>query len=130
LNLLDTNTIVHYIKGNPGVVARFHASSPGDLAVPSIVVYELEHGTLRASAPRRRTLITAVLHDLDVVPFDGEAALEAARIHSELETTGTPIGPMDLLIAGIARCRRATLITNNVNEFSRVKDLRIDDWRS
>ena len=130
MTLLDTNTIVHYIKGNPGVVQRMQASSPGELAVPSIVVYELERGTLQTKSTKRRSLIAAVLQPLQVISFDGDAALEAAHIHTELKSKGVLIGPIDLLIAGTARSRGAMLVTNNTSEFRHVKGLRIDDWRT
>jgi tRNA(fMet)-specific endonuclease VapC len=130
LTLLDANTIVHYIKGNPGVVEKLHASSPGQLAVPSIVVYELERGCLQNRSTKRRTLISSVLRDLEVVAFDQDAALEAAKIHYELGSKGILIGPMDLLIAGIARHHRALLVTNNIREFSRIRGLRTADWRT
>ena len=130
MTLLDTNTIIHYIKGNPGVVRRMQASSPDELAVPSIVVYELERGTLQTKSTKRRSLVATILQHLQVVPFDQEAALEAARIHTELQARGGLIGPMDLLIAGTARSRGAMLVTNNGSEFGRVKGLRITDWRT
>lgn len=130
MTLLDTNTIVHYIKGNPGVVRRMQANSPGELAVPSIVVYELERGTLQTKSSKRRSLVASILQQLQVVPFDEEAALEAARIHTELQSKGVLIGPMDLLIAGTARYHGATLVTNNTAEFRRVKGLKTEDWRS
>jgi len=128
--LIDTNTIIHYIKGNPGVLTRFHESSPGELCVPSIVVYELEQGSLNTRSTKRRGLVSSVLHDLEVIPFDGDTAVEAARIHFELAAKGLLIGSMDLLIAGIVRFHRATLVTNNTKEFSRVKGLKIVDWRT
>jgi tRNA(fMet)-specific endonuclease VapC len=62
------------------------------------------------------------------VPFDHEAAREAARIRIELEEQGLAIGPLDLLIAGTALSRGAVLVTHNHGEFSRVKGLRTADW--
>jgi tRNA(fMet)-specific endonuclease VapC len=129
VTLLDTNTIIHYIRGNPGVVHRVQASSPGELAVPSIVVYELERGTLQTRSTKRRSIVTNVLRQLEVVPFDEAAALESAGIHTELQSKGLLIGPMDLLIAGITRSRGALLVTNT-SEFGRVKGLRTADWRT
>jgi tRNA(fMet)-specific endonuclease VapC len=63
------------------------------------------------------------------VPFDHTAAREAARIRVELERQGVVIGPMDLPIAGTAVSRGAILVTKNSKEFSRVRGLRLDDWR-
>jgi len=69
-----------------------------------------------------------MLAGLEEAPFDREAARESARIRVELERRGAVIGPLDLLIAGTALSRGATLATNNTREFSRIKGLRIKDW--
>jgi tRNA(fMet)-specific endonuclease VapC len=131
LTLLDTNVIILYLKGDPAIAARMRAASRSELAVPTIVVYELEYGTLRSRLPARRrgeleTGLTALRH----VPFDSAAALAAARLRIELERQGLTIGPLDMLIAGTAVSRGATLVTNNAAEFSRVPGLRVVDWRS
>jgi tRNA(fMet)-specific endonuclease VapC len=130
LTLLDTNIIVFYFKGMPSVVARILAMEGPELAIPSVVAYELEYGTLKGKGPRRQELITRLLKDCVQVPFDHEAAHEAARIRIELGRHGSVIGPMDLLIAGTALSRGAVLVTNNTKEFSRVKGLRLADWTS
>ena len=45
-----------------------------------------------------------------------------------LSKAGTPIGPIDTLIAGTALAHNATLVTHNTAEFSRVDGLVIVDW--
>lgn len=126
--LLDSNTLIHYLKGREPVVTRLQKASPRDIAIPSIVAYELEYGSARVSPSRRHDVVSRLLAELDQIPFDGPAATESARIRIELEKAGRMIGPMDLLIAGTARSRGAVLVTNNTREFSRVKGLRIEDW--
>jgi tRNA(fMet)-specific endonuclease VapC len=54
--------------------------------------------------------------------------LNAARIRLDLERSGHTIEPMDLLIAGTAVSRNATLVTNNSREFSRVSGLKLENW--
>jgi len=131
LILLDANVLIHYLKGDPAIVARIQRAKPGELAIPAIVVYELENGTLRSTLPpRRRRQLEAGLGHIQHVSFDTAAALAAARIRVELERHGTPIGPLDTLIAGTALSRAATLVTNNAAEFARVPGLRVVDWRS
>ena len=61
--------------------------------------------------------------------FTLESALEYADIRADLEAKGTPIGPLDLLIAAQARSLGATLVTANASEFKRVKGLRILAWK-
>ena len=68
------------------------------------------------------------LSAITVLDFDGEAAEVYGQIRAELERKGTPIGPMDLLIAGHARSQGLILVTNNTREFARVTGLRIEDW--
>ena len=63
-----------------------------------------------------------------LLQFDGHAAEEYGRIKAELEKKGTPIGPMDTLIAGHAKSRGLILVTNNTREFNRVDDLTVENW--
>ena len=128
MTLLDTNVVIHYLKGTQSIVERIQGSARGELCVASIALYELEYGTLRAKGTLRRHRLEAVLRDLEQIPFDYEAALAAARIRVELETRGVAIGPLDLLIAGTALSRGCVLVTNNVREFSRVPGLRVVNW--
>ena len=62
----------------------------------------------------------------------GRSGPEAGRhygdIREQLTRRGTPIGSNDLLIAAHARSMEATLVTNNVKEFSRVPDLQVVNW--
>jgi tRNA(fMet)-specific endonuclease VapC len=125
--LLDTNTLIHYLKGVPPVVAKLQACSPQEVAIPSIAAYELEYGALRLGT-RRRKIVTGFLAGFAQIPFDHDAAREAARIRIDLEQHGIVIGPLDLLIAGTAISRSSVLVTNNGREFSRVKGLRTADW--
>ena len=128
MTLLDTNTVIFYLKGQQSVVSRLQASSRRELAIPSVVAYEIEYGTLKIGSRRRRALAFELLAALVQVPFDHQAARESARIRIDLEARGLVIGPVDLLIAGTAVSRRAVLVTSNTKEFSRVKGLRLSDW--
>jgi tRNA(fMet)-specific endonuclease VapC len=126
----DANTVIHYLKGRQPVVSRWLAESPADLAIPSVVVYEIEFGTLKIGTHHLRAAVSGLLRNLLQVPFDDEAARSAARIRFDLESRGLTIGPQDLLIAGTALSRNAVLVTNNTREFSRVEGLRLVDWTS
>ena len=65
---------------------------------------------------------------LDVLPFDDLAAIEYGKICAHLQKKGTPIGTMDMLIAGHARAEGLVLVTNNVREFERVPELTVENW--
>jgi tRNA(fMet)-specific endonuclease VapC len=124
----DSNTVIHYLKGREPVVSKWRAASPREMALPSIVAYEIEYGTLKIGTPQRRGAVSGLLRNLVQVPFDEEAAQSAAQIRFMLESRGMAIGPLDVLIAGIALSRNAILATNNMKEFSRIGGLRLADW--
>ncbi len=129
--ILDSNTISYYFRGDPQVVPRLQALRPADVGVPAIVEYELRYGLLRlpqqAAAPRLAAL-TQLLSPMQLLPFDSGCAAQAARIRADLEAAGNPIGPHDTLIAATALHHRATLVTRNVREFSRVAGLQWLNW--
>lgn len=131
--ILDSNTISYYFRGDPQVVPRLQALRPSDIGVPAIVEYELRYGLLRlpttAAAPRLAAL-EQLLRPLRILPFDSECAMQAAHIRVGLEARGMPIGPHDMLIAATALRHRATLVTRNVREFSRVAGLQWLNWHS
>jgi len=126
----DTNTVIHYLKGRQPVVSRWLAESFAQLAIPSVVAYEIEFGTLKIGTQSRRAAVSGLLRNLRQVPFDDDAARTAAQIRFNLESRGLTIGPMDLLIAGTTLSRNAILATHNTKEFSRVEGLRLVDWTS
>lgn len=126
---LDTNSVIYFFKGMGRVAEHLLATPPTDVCIPTVVVYELEVGLLKASRPkRRRRQLGELLRWVRVLPFDRDEARESAGVRALLERAGTPIGPMDVLIAGTAKANGATLVTHNTTEFGRVKNLAIEDW--
>jgi tRNA(fMet)-specific endonuclease VapC len=131
--VLDSNTISYYFRNEPCVVQELQAISPNHIAVPAIVVYELKYGLLRlppeACKPRMQAL-EKFLRFMTILPFDESAAGYAARVRSELEQQGTPIGTHDILIAATTLAVQGTLVTRNVREFSRVSGLSWVNWHN
>ena len=131
--VLDSNTISYYMRGDPQVIPRMQALRPADIGVPAVVEYELRSGLARLppeSAAPRLAALAKLLQPVQVLPFDSECAVHAARIRAELESMGVPIGPHDTLIAATALRHQATLVTRNVKEFSQVPGLQWVDWHA
>lgn len=129
--VLDTNAVVHYFKGQGRVVERLLSTPPGDVALPSIVVFELivGIGMLRSDAPARRQVqLQLFLETVETLVFGHAEAKAAAQVRSDLEARGLPIGPFDVLIAGTALAHHATLVTRNTREFARVRGLSVENW--
>ncbi|MEN3159225.1 type II toxin-antitoxin system VapC family toxin [Alkalimonas sp. NCh-2] len=126
---LDTNTLIYFFKGQGDVARHLLAQPPQHIAIPAIVQFELEVGVLKSSAPQKRQQqLNQLLRVVRILPFDDDAARQAADIRVTLEQQGQPIGPYDLLIAATARANQAILVTHNQREFCKVPGLQLADW--
>ncbi len=130
---LDTNAVIAAINRRPfavreGLETTLAAGIP--IGIPAIVLYELWYGVKKSARPEANAERLSAFLSLDFTlwSFEPEDTEEAGEIRAVLERAGTPIGPYDILIAAQARRRKATLVTANTNEFSRVSGLTTENW--
>lgn len=128
--LLDTDICIYLIRNNPlSARARFVKYTPGDIGISAITVAELHYGVAKSAAiERNRGALEAFLLPLETVAFDNAAAVAFGHVRAGLEKKGTPIGPLDTLIAAQALAGDLVLVTNNLREFRRVPGLRCESW--
>lgn len=128
--VLDTDISSYIMKRlDEALTKRVKGFPSGELKVSAISAFELEYGARRSDRQFDLTrVIHAFLDNVEVLPFTLGAGREAAAIRADLAAKGTLIGAYDLLIAGHARALSATLVTNNVKEFSRVDGLSVENW--
>lgn len=127
--LLDTDTASAIIRDRALIGKSVKLLTEGEWGISSITLMEIEFGkNTLASNDRRRALIDRFVRLVNVFEFDAVAAQEAANIRAELKRVGKPIGAYDPLIAGHAIALGAILVTGNTKHFTRVKNLRIDNW--
>jgi len=129
LYLLDTNTLIYFFKNLGNVSGVLLSKSPKEITIPAIALYELEVGIAKSKNPKKRKKqLNDLVSTVAISPFGAKEAAAAALVRATLESKGTPIGPYDTLIAGIALSTKSTLVTHNTNEFNRIKNLTIEDW--
>lgn len=132
--LLDTDTCIHLINRGPrhvAVLRRIDGLHYGDVMISAISLAELRFGIAKSTRrPENQTLLEMFLARFEVADFDAAAADAYGRVRAELERRGTPIGPLDTLIAAHCLSRDDVLVTNNVREFRRVEGLRLENWIS
>lgn len=128
--MLDTTICIYIIRRNPiRVLQRLQTKSITDVSISSITVSEMEYGVEKSQRKTsNRIALLRFLAPLSVLSYDANAARHYGNIRTTLEKTGQPIGAMDLLIAAHARALNLILVTNNVNEFSRIPGLQIENW--
>lgn len=126
---LDTNTVVHFFRGAGRVAEHLLAVPPSRVAIPAVVLYELEVGLAKSPAgERRREQLAELAAKSNLLPFGEDEARAAARVRIALARVGLSIGPLDTLIAGTALAHGATLVTRNLREFTRVEGLAVENW--
>ena len=127
--LLDTNTIIYFFKGMGIISKNLFNISPKDIFIPSIVVYELEVGIAKSNdSQKRQEQLKRLLSQINIIDFTQKEAVQSAKIRADLEKKGTPIGSIDVLIAGCAKANNLILVTRNTKEFQRVENLQVLDW--
>ena len=129
--LLDTCVISDFVKGEKKTLAKIKSLSPSFLSTSTVTVMEVEYGLMRI--PERRAKIDPIIKSffgsVDIFPFCRLSASLCANLRHDLSCKGTPIGPYDFLIASIALAHQKILVTSNMSNFARIKDLKIENWR-
>ena len=128
--MLDTNICIYAIKHKPKqVFMRLQEHDPIDICISSVTYAELVHGVEKSKAiEKNRVALALLLANIEIMNFDSLAAESYGKIRADLEKAGTPIGPLDMMIAGHAMALGYTVVTNNTKEFERVKGLKLENW--
>lgn len=126
--LLDSSACIPVLRNKAGLSKL---PDPERTAISTIVAGELWTGVKKnlQTHPQHAPRLEAFLSFFALADFNLEAALHYADIRADLESKGTPIGPLDLLIAAHARSLGAKLVTANTTEFKRVEGLSVSDWK-
>jgi tRNA(fMet)-specific endonuclease VapC len=127
--MLDTNIISDLIRNPQGKAAR-RISKVGDdnICTSIIVAAELRYGCAKSGSQRLLKAVEDLLAEIDVLPLEIPADAEYGGIRAELEAAGKPIGGNDLLIAAHAYATDATIVTANIDEFKRIRGLKVENW--
>ena len=134
--LPDTNAFSAYLAGrSPALTARMQAAFlAGQLRLSVMVLSELAFGAEKA----RRTMgetrfakrIETLRQQLEVEALDADFPQHYSRLRADLEGAGQKIGDRDTIIAAHSLALGATMVTANVNEFSRVSGLSVENWQT
>jgi tRNA(fMet)-specific endonuclease VapC len=130
LYMLDTDTCAFILRrSSPTLLARVQTVPLQQQAVSVITLAELLYGVQVSSKKKaNRASVDELMRHLTVVEWSREAAEHYAEIRADLKKKGQLIGSNDLLIAAHARSTGAVVVTNNVNDFGRVKGLEVENW--
>jgi len=128
--MLDTNICIYVLKKRPtAVLDKFDKVRKHQIYISIVTYAELKFGVEKSlSKKMNQEILNEFVARLQILLWDEEAANHYAKIRYYLESQGKPIGNMDLMIASHARSRGYILVTNNVKEFNRVPELKLENW--
>ena len=127
--LLDTNIVSDLVRHPRGRIAdRISEVGEDDVCTCIVVAAELRYGAAKRNSSRLTAQLEAVLGALEVIALEAPADAMYGLIRADLERSGQPIGGNDLLIAAHALALGLAVVTDNDREFSRVEDLRVENW--
>jgi tRNA(fMet)-specific endonuclease VapC len=128
--MLDTNICIYIIKKKPlNVLEELKKNKEKGLYISAITLAELEFGIENGTQKERnRMALLEFLTPINIKPFDEKATREYGIIKNELKDKNCLIGPLDMLIGAHAKSLNMTLVTNNLREFERIPNLKIENW--
>ncbi len=126
--MIDTNICIYLIKKiSEMLLQRIELQNTKNIWVSTISIAELEYGISKSLYPEKnRTALIEFLSSFEIIPFTDIDAEAFGNIRVYLKKRGTPIGPYDLQIAAQCISRDLILVTNNVKEFERVPNMKIE----
>jgi len=128
--LIDTNICIYIMNKRPEeVIKRFKQFELGEIGLSAITVSELQYGVAKSiHYEKNQQRLEEFITPLEILTYDEMAAMAYGDIRFQLEKSGQPIGPLDLLIAAQALSQNLILVTNNDKEFKRIKNLEVENW--
>ncbi len=129
--VVDTDIVIAYFRGNPGVVDKFLNIQSENIFISAMTKAELLIGPKNLKGKRAVNslkIIEEFIGFITVLPFDSGCADVFAEISFSLKKSGSIIGDADIIIAATAIKNNSTLVTHNQKHFSRVKKLPCIDW--
>ena len=128
--LIDTNICIYIMNKRPiDVIKRFKKVNTGEIGISTVTISELQYGVSKSQQRKKNQIrLDEFISPLIILSYDNDAAKTYGDIRCNLEKTGQPIGPLDLLIAAHAMSQGLIIVTSNDKEFSRIKNLKVENW--
>ena len=130
--LPDTNACIRLMNGSSDVLLEAWRRQPAkNIFIAATVEAELSFGVENSHPSEQKA--NAFVPNQFLVPhgtvhFDARCAGVHGSLRAKLKRNGTPIGPMDMMIAATALAHNLVVVTHNADEFAKVQGLRLEDW--
>jgi predicted nucleic acid-binding protein len=127
--LLDSDTVIFALKGNPAVRANLKVHLEAPIKVSVVTCMELYYGAYKSQKVNSNLAKIRTLEEsLEVIPLGPEISGVFGKLKAQLESSGARLDDFDLAIAACALAYDLTLVTNNTKHFQRVEGLKLTNW--
>lgn len=127
--ILDTDTLIYFLKGHESVVEKISIISQSDLSTTIINQTELLYGAFNSEQKEQNLKkIQEFLKEIHIFEFSHAASLLFAKHKALLKKRGNMLADMDLMIASIVLANDGILVTNNIKHFEKIKELKFENW--
>jgi len=128
--MLDMNICSFIIREKPLSVKERLKTVSRDykIVLSSVVASELLYEAYKKRSPKLINTVKTFIDFFEVLPFDLSVSEEYGKLRASMEKRGMITGAYDLQIAAHALSLNVILVTNNTKEFSKIENLRVEDW--
>ena len=127
--LLDTDTCIYWLKGQPSVRTKLLEVGWQEIAICAITVAELYYGAYNSSRiSENLDRATKFIQQVPVLQFTDLALQRFGQFKAELRQQGQPVTDFDLAIASIALANNLIVVTNNTRHYARIPGLQLENW--
>ncbi len=126
--LLDTNIVVHFFRNKFSVAEKLFKIELRNCAISELTLAELYYGAEKSlDATQNQLLIESFLSEVEIIPIISSLKLYAKE-KVRLRKKGIMIGEFDLLIGVTAIVNKLIMVTENTGEFSRIDNIKLENW--
>ncbi len=126
--LLDTNICSAFIREDERIISKISSIDENLLMINWVIAGELRFGAIKKGSDKLTARVNQFLDTFDIVMPNSTIIESYARVRHQLSSEGRIIGSNDLWIASHAVADGLIVVTHNVKEFSRVDELKIENW--
>jgi len=127
--LLDTDTVIYILKGDPVAEANLRKHIYDPIKIGTVTLMELYYGAYKSQKVTSNLAKIRTLENvLEIIAIGEEVAEIFGREKVRLEKEGTPLDDFDLVVGCCALAHNLTLVTNNVRHFKRIEGLQVTNW--
>lgn len=126
---LDTDIVIEILRGNQRVINKLKSLDRDALVyITGLTVYELYKGVLLIRNEKLERDVEDFIESVEVLQPDPYIEKKAGKIYADLRKRGELINDADILIAATAVINDSVLVTNNIEHFKRIKELKLENW--